>query len=182
MTVLYFAFPWASFTFEMPSITEASLSLLAYEQPTSATHRIVLMAIFGLIIVLALIYYMSPIRLTRVLVAALVATEKIYLEALDAGLLSHADVHIAEILSCLQLKVSKIREASLRNSLSWGGALGEFFSGRTFTVLQCIWDVRILATHIEILKEAHLRENSSNPLATRAVSLRRRSGGNMTQY
>ncbi|KAJ6581743.1 hypothetical protein B0H19DRAFT_1061258 [Mycena capillaripes] len=43
-------------------------------------------------------------------------------------------------MDSLQIKVSKIREASLRNSISWCGALDEFFNGHTFDVLQCIWE------------------------------------------
>ncbi|KAJ7819010.1 hypothetical protein B0H13DRAFT_1921945 [Mycena leptocephala] len=102
--------------------------------------------------------------------------EKIYLEALETGLLSASDIDTAEMLSTLQLKVSKIREASLRNSLSHSGTLREFFGDRTFTLLRCIHEVRVLEIHIEILKEAQLREDSLHPFANcaRAVSLRRR--------
>ncbi|KAJ6581746.1 hypothetical protein B0H19DRAFT_1061263 [Mycena capillaripes] len=123
----------------MPSIPEASLSLLAAEQPASSTDKMVFM-ILAFTVLAALIHYASPMRLTRVLVAALAAMETTYLEALDAGLLSPVDVHTVEILSSLQIKVSKIREASLRNSLSWCGALRELFNGHTFNVFQCIWE------------------------------------------
>ncbi|KAJ7803049.1 hypothetical protein B0H13DRAFT_2494769 [Mycena leptocephala] len=88
-------------------------------------------------------------RLARVLVAAIVATEKTYLEALETGLLSASDVHTAEMLPTLELKASAIREGTLRNSLSLGSTFREFFAGRTFTLLLCIREVRALETHIE---------------------------------
>ncbi|KAJ7819003.1 hypothetical protein B0H13DRAFT_2378580 [Mycena leptocephala] len=99
---------------------------------------------------------------------------------LETGLFSASDVNTAEILSTLQLKVSKIREASLRNSLSHSGTLRQFFAGHTFTLLRCIREVRVLETHIEILKESQLRDDNLHPSTiqrrTRVamVSLRRR--------
>ncbi|KAJ7117797.1 hypothetical protein C8R44DRAFT_879335 [Mycena epipterygia] len=115
-------------------------------------------------------------RLTRVLVAAICNVEKSYLEAIEAGMLSKFDVDTASMLLSLQIKVSHIRQATLRNSLSRFGTLCDFFKGRTFTVLKFIREVRALEAHIEILKEKNLRDPNPLGLETVAqmVSLRQR--------
>ncbi|KAJ7917599.1 hypothetical protein B0H13DRAFT_2322346 [Mycena leptocephala] len=157
---------------------EACLSILpsALPAPGSTINTTIFGVVFMLVVAAGIVHYASPPRLTRVLVTAISNVEKTYLDALETGLLSASDIDTAEMLSTLQLNVSKIREASLRNSLSHSGTLREFFGGRTFTLLRCIHEVRVLEIHIEILKEAQLREDSLHPFAncTRAVSLRRR--------
>ncbi|KAF8216714.1 hypothetical protein K438DRAFT_1747896 [Mycena galopus ATCC 62051] len=104
------------------------------------------------------IYHTSPMRLT---------SEKAYLGAIEAGVLSGFDAKIELRLLKLQIKVSNIREASLRNSLSSWLSLEEYFRGRSLEILECIG---------EILKEEQLRE--LNPLragtTTRMVILPRR--------
>ncbi|KAJ7917593.1 hypothetical protein B0H13DRAFT_2322340 [Mycena leptocephala] len=168
---------------------DASLSILASNLPDTSRTKFMIVVLVVSVIVLALIYYFSPMRLTRVLVAAITGVQKTYLEALETALLSPSDIDTAEIL---QLKVSKIREASLRNSLSHSVTLREFFTGHTFT-LHCIHEVQVLETHIEvfssslygpanwhllskILKESQLREDNLHPFANRVrmVCLHRR--------
>ncbi|KAJ7814994.1 hypothetical protein B0H13DRAFT_2381347 [Mycena leptocephala] len=157
---------------------EACLSILpsALPAPRSTINTTIFGVVFILVVAAGIVHYASPPRLTRVLATAISNVEKTYLDALETGLLSASDIDTAEMLSTLQLNVSKIREASLRNSLSLSGTLREFFRGRTFTLLRCIHEVRMLEIHIEILKEAQLREDSLHPFANcaRAVSLRRR--------
>ncbi|KAJ7815001.1 hypothetical protein B0H13DRAFT_2381351 [Mycena leptocephala] len=158
---------------------EACLSVLPSALPahgTDTTNTAVLIALVIFVVAAGIVHYTSPLRLTRVLITAIANVEEIYLEALETGLLSASDIDTVEMLSTLQLKVSKIREASLRNSLSHSGTLREFFGGRTFTLLRCIREVRVLEIHIEILKETQLREDSLHPFANcaRAVSLCRR--------
>ncbi|KAJ7846644.1 hypothetical protein B0H13DRAFT_1907674 [Mycena leptocephala] len=131
-----------------PQLPDASLSILASDLPDNSATKFMVFVVA--VISPALIYYLSPMRLARVLVAAIVATEKTYLEALETGLLSASDVHTAEMLSTLELKASAIREGTLRNSLSLGSTLREFFAGRTFTLLRCIREVHELQTHIEV--------------------------------
>ncbi|KAJ7931599.1 hypothetical protein B0H13DRAFT_1857583 [Mycena leptocephala] len=133
-----------------PQLPDAALSILASDLPDHSTATAVAAILLIAVITAALLYYVSPMRLTRVLVAAIVATEKTYLEALETGLLSASDVHTAEMLSTLELKVSAIREGTLRNSLSLGSTLREFCAGRTFTLLRCIREVHELETHIEL--------------------------------
>ncbi|KAJ6527200.1 hypothetical protein DFH09DRAFT_1328167 [Mycena vulgaris] len=157
----------------MSSLSEASLSVLASTPPTSSTANKVLFGVFGLTLATCIIYYASSMRLTRVLVAAIANTENTYLEALEAGVLSNSDVHTAEIMSSLQLKVSHIREESLRHSLSYRTTVSEFLKGRTLTLLQCIQEVRALETRIEILKEVQLRALDPR-IGVGTVSLRRR--------
>ncbi|KAJ6527252.1 hypothetical protein DFH09DRAFT_1328216 [Mycena vulgaris] len=157
----------------MSSLSETSLSLLASAPPPSSTTSKVLFGGLALTLALCAIYYASPMRLTLVLIAAIAHTETIYLEALEAGVLSNADVHTAEMMSSLQLKVSHLREASLRHSLSYSTTVSAFLKGRTLTLLQCIREVRALETRIEILKEEQLRALDSR-LGVGTVSLRRR--------
>ncbi|KAJ7282974.1 hypothetical protein C8J57DRAFT_1463544 [Mycena rebaudengoi] len=99
-------------------------------------------------------------------------TVDIYFAAVEAGELL-GDAGTEETLNKLQLEVSKIREASLDNSMSTWKTLGDFFRGRSFTVLQCTSEVQRLKTQIEMLKEAHLQTNLDLRAAW-ATSLRRR--------
>ncbi|KAJ7931657.1 hypothetical protein B0H13DRAFT_2308372 [Mycena leptocephala] len=161
---------------------EACLSILpsALPAPGITINTTIFGIVFTLVIAAGVVHYASPPRLTRVLVTSIANVEKIYLDALETGLLSASDIDTAEMLSTLQLKVSKIRETSLRNSLSHSGTFREFFGGRTFSLLGCIHEVGVLETHIEILKESQLRDDNLHPstIQRRAwvtmVSLRRR--------
>jgi hypothetical protein len=150
---------------------EACLSILLSVLPVpggTTTNTAVLLIV---LVVAGIMHYASLLHLTRALIAAITSVEKIYLEALETGLLSASDVHIVEMLSTcaslpfinlihsqqpvsLQLKVSKIRETSLRNSLSHSRTLREFFAGRTFTLLRCIREVKALETHIEVFNSS----------------------------
>ncbi|KAJ7931650.1 hypothetical protein B0H13DRAFT_2308366 [Mycena leptocephala] len=134
---------------------EACLSILLSVLPVpggTITNTAVLLVV--VLVAAGIMHYASPLRLTRVLIGAITSVEKIYLEALETGLLSASDVHTVEMLSTLQLKVSKIRETSLRNSLSHSRTLREFFAGRTFTLLRCIREVKALETHIEVFNSS----------------------------
>ncbi|KAJ6488084.1 hypothetical protein DFH09DRAFT_1209920 [Mycena vulgaris] len=171
----------------MSSLSESSLSLLASESapPTNTATSAILFAGFIFALAVHLIQYASPLRLTRVLVAAIADTEHAYFEAIESGLLLKSEVYTAGMMLSLQMKGSIIREASLRNSLSYGAAISEFLKGRTFTLLRCIRDAQRLQTHIEILKEAQLREldhNNDAEIATRAVSLRRRRNHSTSKF
>ncbi|KAF7370457.1 hypothetical protein MSAN_00677500 [Mycena sanguinolenta] len=122
------------------------------------------------------LYYASPARLTGVLVSALADTERAYLVAVENGVLCGlADSDTAQRLAVSQLKVSVIRETSLRSSLSTFSALCDMFNiRRTVVILRCLGEVRELGTHIEISNETQLRE-VSHPLSNRkTISLRRR--------
>ncbi|KAJ7091487.1 hypothetical protein B0H15DRAFT_1021508 [Mycena belliarum] len=168
----------------MAALSETSLSLIASAPLTSATAT---KALLEVLLVLTAVYYIfhltSPSRLLRALLAAIAELESSYIDALERGAFSPSDLSIAATLAALQLKVSTIREAALRNSLSYRAALREFLKGQTLTMLQCIHEVRVLGTHIEllyqqILKEAHLRASSPDVEAfesvTRAVAVRQR--------
>ncbi|KAJ7491904.1 hypothetical protein FB451DRAFT_1388355 [Mycena latifolia] len=133
----------------MSRFSETSLSLFASApSPTSAAANILLGALV-FTAVAYIVYYASPTRLTRVLVAAIAETETAYLEAIEAGTLPKSDANMAAALISLQIKVSNIHEATLRHSLSYRVALGAFLAGHTFTVLHCIRDVHKFETYIE---------------------------------
>jgi hypothetical protein len=82
-----------------PQFPDAALSILASDLPDKSTAIAVAAILLVAVIAVALLYYLSPMRLARVLIAAISATEKSYLEALETGLLSVSDVHTAEMLS-----------------------------------------------------------------------------------
>jgi hypothetical protein len=81
---------------------EACLSILPSALPapgTDTTNTAVLIALVILVVAAGIVHYASPPRLTRVLVTAIAHVEKIYLEALELGLLSASDIDTAEMLS-----------------------------------------------------------------------------------
>ncbi|KAJ7252580.1 hypothetical protein C8J57DRAFT_1722815 [Mycena rebaudengoi] len=131
------------------------------------------------ILVLAIaciVHHIWPMRLTNVLVAFMQETEKLYYGAVEAGELP-GDVDTEEKLLSLQKKVSEIREQSLCDFLSTWKTLGDFFRGRSITLLQCADEIQSFKTNIEISKEAHLRMNLSSinrGTAGLAMSLKRR--------
>jgi hypothetical protein len=79
----------------MPSLPDASLSILAADLQVNSTPWA---AIGGLFLVVATgsIYYASPQRLTHVLVDAMANVKKAYLEAIENGALCTTDAHTAE--------------------------------------------------------------------------------------
>ncbi|KAJ7931635.1 hypothetical protein B0H13DRAFT_1857620 [Mycena leptocephala] len=143
---------------------EACLSVLPSALPAPGTDTInttIFGVVFMFVVAAGIMHYTSPARLTRILVTSITHAEKTYLEALETGMLSASDINTAEMLSILQLKVSKIREFSVRNSLSHSGTLREVFWGHTFTLLGCIR---------EILKETQLCQDNLHPFADRVRS------------
>ncbi|KAJ7931638.1 hypothetical protein B0H13DRAFT_2263456, partial [Mycena leptocephala] len=136
---------------------EACLSILLSALPAPSNTNITILILVLAFVAAGIMHYTSPLCPTRSLV------EKIYLDALETGLLSTSDIDTAEMVSILQLKVSKIREVSLRNSLSHSGTLLGFCGGHTVTLLCCIREVRMLETHIEILKENQVCEDNQTP-------------------
>ncbi|KAJ7931661.1 hypothetical protein B0H13DRAFT_2651174 [Mycena leptocephala] len=134
---------------------EACLSILpsALPAPSNTTTNTTILFFLVIFVTAGIMHYVSPPCLTRVLVTAIAHVEKTYLDALETSLLSVSDIDTAEMLSSLQLK------------------------GHTFTLLGCIREVRVLETHIEILKETQLRQDNLHPFAdrVRSVCLRRRN-------
>ncbi|KAJ7503343.1 hypothetical protein B0H11DRAFT_2357497 [Mycena galericulata] len=130
---------------------ESSASLLAAILPTSTTTKFVLIAS-----ILACLAYIvratSPAHLTRVLLSALAATEDCFIQAVEGGSLHCQYIAaIAERLASLQIDVSTLREAALRDSLSDRTLFLQYFQfHRTFAILRCIREVRALETEIEV--------------------------------
>ncbi|KAJ7252642.1 hypothetical protein C8J57DRAFT_1722849 [Mycena rebaudengoi] len=160
------------------SLSETSLvfALLA----DSIFHNHTVAAWLGAsILVLAIacmIHRIWPMRLTYVLVALMKETEKLYYDAVEAGELPR-DAGTEEELLGLQKKVSEIRLDSLRNSLSNWTTLGDFFQGRSITLLQCRDEIQRFNTHLEILKETQMRTHLTSinrGTAALAMSLKRR--------
>jgi hypothetical protein len=80
---------------------EARLSVLpsALPAPGSTINTTIFGVVFMLVVAAGIVHYASPPRLTRVLITAIASVEKIYLEALETGLLSVPDIDTAEMLS-----------------------------------------------------------------------------------
>ncbi|KAJ7772611.1 hypothetical protein DFH07DRAFT_937589 [Mycena maculata] len=150
------------------STSEPSLQFLASVLPsTSATNALVLTVIIGMLVVF--VSYASPTRLTQKLVASLYDGEPLYRDVVETGVVSTSDAaqvqieELEELLARLQLKVSEIRIATLRDSLSKRKALAEFLRGRSFTILRCLRDVEGFEARIEILKENQLHDLNPGP-------------------
>ncbi|KAF7341995.1 hypothetical protein MVEN_01786600 [Mycena venus] len=151
----------------MPAFVEDPISSLASVLPT---NTLVVGLAFGVIAMV--VRYMSPLRLTILLKATIDDAWEAYIEAHEMGLISANET---ETLHILQLQVFAISEETLRNSLSRWAPPRDFLRGRLFVLLRCICEVRTFETHMKILKESHLRNESS--LNPRAVFLRRRGVG-----
>ncbi|KAJ7251262.1 hypothetical protein C8J57DRAFT_1666294 [Mycena rebaudengoi] len=102
--------------------------------------------------------YISPTRLTRVLVALMHETDATYIGAMEARVIP-CDVD-AEALSKLQIKISELRKQSLGNSLSTRKMLAEFLRGRSLSLYRWIRDVQDLKTQIEVHISTRSRELS----------------------
>ncbi|KAJ7781878.1 hypothetical protein DFH07DRAFT_935740 [Mycena maculata] len=139
------------------SASKPSLQFLLSALPsTSATNVLILIVIIGMLIA-SVVCYASPTRLTKKLVASLYDAETLYHDVVETGVVSTSDTaqvqkfeELEELLAKLQLKVSEIRTATLRNSLPKRTALAEFLRGASFTILRCLEDVEGFKARIEI--------------------------------
>ncbi|KAJ7252589.1 hypothetical protein C8J57DRAFT_1661673 [Mycena rebaudengoi] len=153
---------------------ETSLEFASLADPFFS-NRTIAASILVLAITCGIVHCIWPMRLTSILVASIAETENLYYDSIEAGELT-GDVDTEKKLLSLQKKVLEIREDSLRNSLSAWKTLGDFFKGRSITLLRCADEIQRFQTHIEILKETRLRIPlaSASPGTALAMSLRRR--------
>ncbi|KAJ7504223.1 hypothetical protein B0H11DRAFT_2221663 [Mycena galericulata] len=104
--------------------------------------------------------------------------QHVLLHTAEVGTFRSECAVLAEWLASLQLDVSLLREAALRDSLSYWATFLQFFkSRRTLAILRRIQEVRALEIHIEILKEFQLREfplEAATAATARTISMRRR--------
>ncbi|KAF8178116.1 hypothetical protein K438DRAFT_1978080 [Mycena galopus ATCC 62051] len=133
-----------------PAVPEDTVSTAASALPTKLFAAVLVLTAIG-----TMICYTLPLRLTSVLLTNMKEAEKIYLEAHGLGLRSPTDT---QTLDSLKLKVSHIVQETICNSDSWRATLCDFLRGRTFILLQCIYEVHCFEARIKTLKElAHLR-------------------------
>jgi hypothetical protein len=78
---------------------EACLSILSSALPAPGSTNTTILILVLTFVAAGIMHYASPVRLTRVLVTAIASVEKIYLEALETGLLYASDIDMAEMLS-----------------------------------------------------------------------------------
>ncbi|KAJ6581704.1 hypothetical protein B0H19DRAFT_1251884 [Mycena capillaripes] len=130
----------------MPIIPEASVSVIASELPNNLSIK-VLVAIFIFAVIVVILHYASPQRLTDVLVDAMTKLKKTSAEALETDHLSGSEI---ETLKTLKRKVSAVQAETLSSSRSYWKPIYNFFKFRTLTVLVCIREVRDFEKHIKI--------------------------------
>ncbi|KAJ7509937.1 hypothetical protein B0H11DRAFT_2184387 [Mycena galericulata] len=151
-------------------------SLVTAALPTSTAAKIILV-MFTIACMAYIIRIISPAHRTCILVSSLAAAEHTLLHTVEAGTFRSEYVVPAERLTGLQLDVSILREAALRDSLSYWDSFSQFFKfRRALAILRYIQEVRALKTHIEILNELQLREllHEAETAAARTISMRRR--------
>ncbi|KAJ7043787.1 hypothetical protein C8F04DRAFT_1073328 [Mycena alexandri] len=149
----------------MPGIPDGSLSILASPlSPTTAAK--VMLSIFGLLLIVTSLHYISPARLTRVLSDAMSTLEKVYADLVCTQLMGLLTADDVARLRILQLEVGALRTETLIHSLSWRTTICAFLKGRSYTLYHCINEVKKMETRIKILEGEHRRRFSSGPLAT----------------
>ncbi|KAJ7436719.1 hypothetical protein B0H11DRAFT_2109278 [Mycena galericulata] len=159
----------------MTSLVQPSASLVAATMPSSTAAKVVLVA-FTLACFARPVS--SPERLTRVLVSAISAAEDASHHIVEAGYFHREYAALTKRLTSLQVDVSLLREAALRDSRSsWAPFSQRIQFRRMFAILRCIREVQALKTDIEILKECQLRElplETAITVTARTISMRRR--------
>ncbi|KAJ7507101.1 hypothetical protein B0H11DRAFT_2271626 [Mycena galericulata] len=160
----------------MPPLNNSSASsFLMAALPTNTAAKIAFIT-FTLACIAYIIRVTSPAHLTRVLVSSLGAAERALLHTLELGTFRCEYAALAERLASLQVDVSLLREAALRDTLSYWATFWQFLKfRRTLAIFRCIQEVRALEIHIDILKEFQLRElEAATAAAARTISMRRR--------
>ncbi|KAJ7654556.1 hypothetical protein DFH06DRAFT_1474474 [Mycena polygramma] len=135
---------------DMLAVNETPFSIVAPALAKDISIK-ALAVITIFVVILNVVHYASPTRLTDILVDAISKAETACVEAFRAGHLSRSQKAKFENL---KREVSVIRRETLHNSRSYWRLLWGFMKGRTFTVLLCIWKVRNFETELEIQKEA----------------------------
>ncbi|KAJ7037223.1 hypothetical protein C8F04DRAFT_1092976 [Mycena alexandri] len=121
--------------------------------------------IFGLLLIVTSLHYVSPARLTRVLSDAMSSLEKLYLDMAMAGLLGLLPTTTFTPMQILRVKVGVNQTETLRNSKSWRTSLSSFFAGRSVSLFRCIEEVKDFQRHLQILQEDHRHRTNSLPLS-----------------
>ncbi|KAJ7759116.1 hypothetical protein B0H16DRAFT_1689078 [Mycena metata] len=148
----------------MPSLPDASLSILA--SPFSpATAAKIILAIISLVLIVASLYYVSPTRLTRILSDAMNNLDKIFVEVSVAGLLgllSPDDVQtVVSTYQMLRVEVGKVQTETLRNSKSWCTSLFSVFAGGSVSLVRCIKKVKEFQRHLQTRPPTGVLQNKT---------------------
>ncbi|KAJ7759117.1 hypothetical protein B0H16DRAFT_629984 [Mycena metata] len=150
----------------MPSLPDASLSILA-SPFSSATAAKIVRAIFGLLLIVAFLYYASPTRLTPALSDAMNKLDNAYGAVSAAGLLGllpPEDIQtVVSTYQMLRVEVGKVQKERLCNS--WRTSLFSVFAGRSVSLLRCIEKVKDFERRLQLLQEDHRNKTNSLPLS-----------------
>ncbi|KAJ6481738.1 hypothetical protein C8R45DRAFT_1075919 [Mycena sanguinolenta] len=137
----------------MPAIPQETVSTAASKLSNKYFIAFVVLAALA-----TMLYYLRPSHLITILLAAMAETRKVYREAQEMGLPAQTE------MDTLRQKVSVMVQETRHNAESWLTALCDFLSGRTFTLLYCIYKVQSYGMHIKMLKDiAQLRSESNLP-------------------
>ncbi|KAJ7759061.1 hypothetical protein B0H16DRAFT_1885020 [Mycena metata] len=151
----------------MPNLPDGSLSILASPLPPATAAKIML-AIFGLLLIVASLHYASPTRLTRVLSDAMSDLDKVFIEVTTAGLLgllSAEDMQaVVWTYQMLRIEVGTLQSDALRNSTSWCTSLYSVFT-RSKRLFRCIKQVRDFQRRLQVLQKDHRNKTNSLPLS-----------------
>ncbi|KAJ7688311.1 hypothetical protein B0H14DRAFT_3670218 [Mycena olivaceomarginata] len=116
---------------KMPTIVKNLFPPSTPDLPTTASVAVLVVAVIAMVFC-----YMSPLRLTTILIAVLADAEETYMETHGLGTLLAAETDALYIHALilgpsvsLQLKVSDIIEETLHNSLSWRASMRRFPPG-----------------------------------------------------
>ncbi|KAJ7701361.1 hypothetical protein B0H16DRAFT_1705376 [Mycena metata] len=148
-------------------LPDASLPILASPLPP-ATAAKVMVVIIGLLLIAASLYYLSPMRLTRVLSDAMQKLDKVFVEVSTAGLLGLLPPEDTQIVVStyqkLRVEAGKVQTETLRHSTSWRSSLFNFFP-RSTRLFRCIKQVKDFQTHLQISQEDYRNKTHSLPLS-----------------
>ncbi|KAJ7716121.1 hypothetical protein B0H16DRAFT_1476924 [Mycena metata] len=163
----------------MPNLPDGSLSILASPLPPVTAAKIMLV-IFGLLLIVALLHYASPTRLTRVLSDAMSDLDKVFIEVTTAGLLGLLSAEDMQTVvwtyvfsptrfpkfqpfgsyHMLRIEVGTLQSDALRNSTSWCTSLYSVFT-RSTCLFRCIKQVRDFQRRLQLNRSTDFAERPS---------------------
>ncbi|KAJ7759055.1 hypothetical protein B0H16DRAFT_1819457 [Mycena metata] len=148
-------------------LPDGSLSILASPLP-SATAAKIMLVVIGVLLIVAFLYYASPMRLTRVISDAMSDLDKVFIAVTTAGLLgllSAEDMQaVVWTYQMLRIEVGTLQSDALRNSTSWCTSLYSVFT-RSKRLFRCIKQVRDFQRRLQVLQKDHRNKTNSLPLS-----------------
>ncbi|KAJ7024653.1 hypothetical protein C8F04DRAFT_153582 [Mycena alexandri] len=149
---------------DLPPTTEAECQPVdAITQALSVLPcgRCTLIGLMAVIVIALLLHLLSPTRLCATLQDTLSTTERIYFASALAGVWppsANSQTEMSEELRSLQYQASHIEERRVQNSLRPWCELWDMFTGHSFVIARCIWEIKVFKNRIELLQASRRRE------------------------